>query len=114
MVPLQYDSSGDKIEILTRPDQTPSRGGSKSPKPAGPYPRYVVTFERKNRNGARIGRELLENEVKRLGYTFNRLLRDGTIQSAGRVSDFETPNISTLHWLKAILLFARFSPNRTR
>ena len=93
MVPLRYViHSGDKIEILTRPDQTPSRDWleiAKTGRALSKIRRHIREEERER--GREIGRELLENEVKRLGYTFNRLLRDGTIQSAGKSLGFRNP-----------------------
>lgn len=93
MVPLRYViHSGDKIEILTRPDQTPSRDWleiAKTGRALSKIRRHIREEERER--GREIGRELLENELKRLGYTFNRLLRDGTIQSAGKTLGFRNP-----------------------
>ena len=94
MVPLRYViHSGDKIEILTRPDQTPSRDWleiAKTGRALSKIRRHIREEERER--GREIGRELLENELKRLGYTFNRLLRDVTIQSAGKTLWFRNPD----------------------
>jgi guanosine-3',5'-bis(diphosphate) 3'-pyrophosphohydrolase len=93
MVPLRYViRSGDKVEILTRPDQTPSRDWleiARTGRALSKIRRHIREEERDR--GREIGRELLENELKKLGYTFNRLIKDGTIKTAAKALGFRKP-----------------------
>jgi guanosine-3',5'-bis(diphosphate) 3'-pyrophosphohydrolase len=93
MVPLRYViRSGDKVEILTRADQTPSRDWldiAKTGRALSKIRRHIREEERAR--GREIGRELLENELKKLGFTFNRLLKDGTIKTAAKSLGYRDP-----------------------
>jgi GTP pyrophosphokinase len=81
MVPLRYQMrSGDTIEILTSANQKPSRDWlniARTGRAISKIRRFLRDEEREL--GIRIGREILEAELKRANFTFAKLKAEGRI-----------------------------------
>lgn len=84
MVPLRYElQSGDYVSILTKPDQRPSRdwlNWAQTGRALSKIRREVREDERER--GRVIGKELLENELRKRGMGLNRLIRNGKLERA--------------------------------
>jgi len=82
MVPLRYElQSGDTLEILTSPHQRPSRDWlsiARTGRAVSKIRRFLRQEEREL--GLRLGQEMLESELKRVGWSVQRVLREGTLQ----------------------------------
>ena len=84
MVPLRYAlQSGDCIEILTSDSQQPNRDWLDIAR-TGRAIQKIRRFLRHEEmaQGARLGREMLEAELKRLGWTLARAQREGRVRDA--------------------------------
>ena len=81
MVPLRYElQSGDTVEIMTSPNQKPSRDWldiARTGRAIQKIRRYVREEEREL--GIRIGREMLESELKRTGWTLAKFKADSNV-----------------------------------
>ena len=84
MVPLrQVLRSGDRIEILTKNDQNPTRDWldwARTGRALSKIRRHVREDERER--GRTLGRDMLDNELKKHGHTFNKLYKSGEIKTA--------------------------------
>lgn len=84
MVPLRYVlRTGDSMEILTSKNQKPNRGWLKIAK-TGRAIQKIRRFLRQEEQelGVRIGRDLVENELKRLGSSLAVAKSEGRLASA--------------------------------
>ncbi len=86
MVPLRYPvQAGDTIEVLRKPDQKPNRDWlewAKTGKALSKIRRHVREEEREK--GRETGRQLLENELRKRGHSFNKLLKSGALLEAAK------------------------------
>ena len=84
MVPLRYElQSGDYVSILTKPDQRPSRDWlewAQTGRALSKIRRAVREEERER--GRVIGKELLENELRKRGMSLSRTVRNGKLDRA--------------------------------
>ncbi len=76
MVPLNYElKSGDIVEILTSKKSTPSKDWLKFVKSAHAKNKIKAWFKKQlKEENVKIGREILEKEVKRYGLNINNIL----------------------------------------
>ncbi len=90
MVPLKYElKSGDSVEVLTANHQHPRRDWLKLVKTSraiSKIRRYLRQQERET--GLRIGREMLESELKRHGRSVEKVVKDGTLKRIVKEMDF--------------------------
>ena len=79
MVPLKYElKSGDTLEILTSPSQEPNRDWLEIAKTGRAISKIRRHLRQKEQEaGVKLGRELLENELKRVGWTVDRVNKQG-------------------------------------
>jgi GTP pyrophosphokinase len=82
MVPLRYElHSGDTVEILTSQNQEPNRdwlGIAKTSRAISKIRRHLR--QREAEQGARLGREMLESELRRSGWSLARVEREGNLE----------------------------------
>ena len=82
MVPLRHELlSGDSVEILTSPNQHPSRDWltvARTSRAISKIRRYLRQEERER--GVTMGREILEAELKRFGYSVSRVEGEPELQ----------------------------------
>jgi GTP pyrophosphokinase len=82
MVPLRYElQSGDSVEVLTGNHQHPRRDWLKLVKTSralSKIRRYLRKQEQET--GLRIGREMLESELKKYGKSIDRVVKDGSLK----------------------------------
>ena len=87
LVPLRTElNNGDIVEVLTSPNQTPSKDWLKwvRTSKARNKIRHWIKSEQRERSIA-IGRELLEKELRKYGFSLNRAM--GTEEFSGAVSE---------------------------
>lgn len=87
LVPLRTElNNGDIVEVLTSPNQTPSKDWLKwvRTSKARNKIRHWIKAEQRERSIA-IGRELLEKELRKYGFSLNRAM--GTEEFSGAVSE---------------------------
>ncbi|MEZ4323065.1 MAG: bifunctional (p)ppGpp synthetase/guanosine-3',5'-bis(diphosphate) 3'-pyrophosphohydrolase [Myxococcota bacterium] len=81
MVPLRYElRSGDTVEILTSQNQEPNRDWlaiAKTSRAISKIRRHLR--QRELEQGARLGREMLEGELRRNGWSLERVKKDGNL-----------------------------------
>jgi GTP diphosphokinase / guanosine-3',5'-bis(diphosphate) 3'-diphosphatase len=84
MVPLRYAlQSGDSIEVLTSPTQQPSRDWldiARTGRAISKIRRYLRQEERDQ--GVRLGREMVDGELKRFGWSLDRCKKEGRLKPA--------------------------------
>lgn len=84
MVPLRYTlKTGDSLEILTSINQRPNRGWldiAKTGRAIQKIRRFLRAEEREV--GVRLGRDMLENELKRFGSSVAKVKTEGGLASA--------------------------------
>ncbi len=92
IVPLRYElCNGDVIEILTNPNQTPSKDWLvfvKTAKAKAKIRSYIKAAERSR--SLQLGREILEKEIKKHGGSLAKMLKDGQIATAAKDEHFQT------------------------
>jgi len=83
MVPIRHElQSGDTVEILTSPNQRPSRDWldiAKTGRAIQKIRRYLREEEREL--GIRLGREMLENELKKFHFNITKTKSDGRLKT---------------------------------
>ncbi len=83
MVPLRYElQSGDHMEVLTSPTQTPNRDWLKIARTGRAIQkirRYMREQEREQ--GERLGKEMIEAELKRFGWNLQKVNAEGGIKT---------------------------------
>ncbi len=86
MVPLRTVlRSGDRVEILTRPDQKPNRDWLEIAHTGRALTKIRRALREEERaRGTELGRELLEAELKKRGRSLARMLRAGDIEAAAK------------------------------
>jgi guanosine-3',5'-bis(diphosphate) 3'-pyrophosphohydrolase len=81
MVPLRYElRSGDTMEILTSPNQQPNREWlefARTSRAISKIRRHLHQLEREQ--GARLGRDMLEGELRRSGWSMERVKKEGRV-----------------------------------
>ncbi|TVQ90994.1 MAG: bifunctional (p)ppGpp synthetase/guanosine-3',5'-bis(diphosphate) 3'-pyrophosphohydrolase [Deltaproteobacteria bacterium] len=79
MVPLRYAlKSGDSVEILTSPNQKPNRGWLEIVKTGRAIQKIRRVLREEERElGVRLGREMLEAELKRLNTSLSKIKGEG-------------------------------------
>lgn len=81
MVPLRYElKSGDTLEILTSPNQEPNRDWldiAKTGRAISKIRRHLRQKEQEQ--GVKLGRELLDNELKRVGWSLEQVVKKGRL-----------------------------------
>ncbi len=81
MVPLRYElQSGDTMEVLTSETQSPSRDWleiARTGRAISKIRRYLRQEEREQ--GIRLGRDMLEGELKRFGSSIEKTKKDGRL-----------------------------------
>ncbi|MEQ1567067.1 MAG: bifunctional (p)ppGpp synthetase/guanosine-3',5'-bis(diphosphate) 3'-pyrophosphohydrolase [Myxococcota bacterium] len=84
MVPLRYQlQSGDTVEILTSENQRPSRDWclvARTGRAIQKIRRYLRQEEREQ--GLRLGRDMIEAELKRCGWSLQRVTKEGLLKEA--------------------------------
>jgi GTP pyrophosphokinase len=82
MVPLRYElRSGDRVEILTSPNQQPNRDWlkiAKTGRAISKIRRHLRQQEREH--GIRLGRDMLEAELKKYGDTLQKAVSEGRMK----------------------------------
>jgi guanosine-3',5'-bis(diphosphate) 3'-pyrophosphohydrolase len=84
MVPLRYElQSGDTVEILTSEHQRPSRDWVEMCR-TGRAIQKIRRFLRheEEAQAVRLGREMVEAELKKFGWSFQRVVREGRLKEA--------------------------------
>ncbi len=93
MVPLRYVlENGDRLEILTRPSQTPSRDWlniAQTGRALSKIRRYIREEEREK--GRALGKELLEAELKKFNISLPKLQRSGILKKVTREFGHKKP-----------------------
>ena len=81
MVPLRYElRSGDRVEILTSPNQEPNRDWLQIAKTGRAIQKIRRHLRQKERErGVKLGREMVENDLKKYGWTLQRARTDGRL-----------------------------------
>lgn len=81
MVPLRYElQSGDSVEILTSPNQKPNRGWLEIAKTGRAIQKIRRVLREEERElGIRLGRDMLEAELKRFNTGIARLKSEGSL-----------------------------------
>lgn len=86
LVPLRYQlKQGDQVEILTSPNQHPNRDWlqiARTGRAVNKIRRYLRQQEREQ--GIRIGREMIEAELKRFGWNLQKVRSEGLLKVALR------------------------------
>lgn len=94
MMPLRSTlSSGDTVEILTSKDQHPRRDWLefvKTGRAMARIRRYLRNEERET--GARLGREMLENELKKFGSSINGVVKSGALKRLLKANNIREPD----------------------
>ena len=82
MVPLRYELvSGDVVEIITSPNQQPNRDWlqiAKTGRAIQKIRRHLRLLEREQ--GVRLGRDMIEAELKRVGWTLAKVKSEGLLK----------------------------------
>jgi (p)ppGpp synthase/HD superfamily hydrolase len=92
MVPLKHElRNGDRIEILTQPTQHPSRDWLEFAKTGRALSkiRHVIREDERER-GRVLGREILENELKKRDQNLQKLSKSGELKEAAKRLNFVT------------------------
>lgn len=83
MVPLRYElQSGDVVEIITSPNQQPNRDWlqiAKTGRAIQKIRRHLRLLEREQ--GVRLGRDMLEAELKRVGWNLAKVRLEGLLKA---------------------------------
>ena len=91
MVPLRYElQSGDHMEVLTSPTQTPNRDWlqiAKTGRAIQKIRRYLR--EQETEQGGRLGREMIESELKRFSSNMQKISSEGGIKAILKKRDVE-------------------------
>ena len=91
MVPLRYElRSGDTVEVLTSETQKPSRDWldiARTGRAITKIRRYLRLQEREK--GVKLGREMMDGELKRFGWTLERVKKEGRYKEALRARGFK-------------------------
>ncbi len=96
MVPLSYKlKSGDIVEIITNKKSTPSKDWLKYVKSAHAKNKIKAWFKRQLKDeSVKIGREILEREIKRYGINPNTILTTANLKKA--CEEFSVNDVDTL------------------
>jgi len=92
IVPLKHRlKSGDTVEIITSPSQTPSKDWLKivrSSRAKAKIRSYIKEQERERAN--KLGKEILEKTLRPYGLTFSKIEKTGELLKAGQNLGFRT------------------------
>jgi GTP pyrophosphokinase len=106
MVPLRYQlRNGDTVEIITSPTQKPSKDWLTlvATSRAKAKIRAEIRAEQRERSG-KLGRELMERELRRVGYAWSRAEKLGILDKA-----VETCKVQTLEELLIFVGYGKFT-----
>ena len=80
--PLHWElRSGDRLEVIRKPDQKPGRGWLEIAKTGRALSKIRRSIREKEREGGKeIGRDLLETELKKRGTSLAKVTRDGSLE----------------------------------
>ena len=94
MVPLRYAlQSGDSVEILTSPNQKPNRGWLEIAKTGRAIQKIRRVLREEERElGVRLGRDLLEAELKRFSTSIAKVRSEGGLNRALQARDLDGPD----------------------
>ena len=94
IVPLKYKlQNGDTIEVITSENQKPSKDWLKIAVTSNAKSKIRSVIKAEQREMAKkVGQEIMENELRKHGSSFSKLLKDGTIKNAGQRLDYATPD----------------------
>lgn len=94
MVPLKHRlSSGDIVEVLTSPTQSPSKDWLKIARSSRARAKIRVFIKTQERDKAReSGQALLEKELKKYGSTVARMEKSGDLLRVAQAHHFRTPD----------------------
>ncbi len=83
MVPLRYElQSADRVEILTSPNQEPNRDWLHLAKTGRAIQKIRQHLRRQERErGVKLGRDMLEHELKKYGWNLQRGRAEGRLES---------------------------------
>jgi GTP pyrophosphokinase len=86
MVPLRHElSAGDTAEIIRRADQKPSRAWLEWAKTGRALSKIRRTIREEERiKGMETGRQMLDNELRKRGFNFAKMLKRGEILEAAK------------------------------
>ncbi|MEN9722474.1 MAG: pyrophosphokinae, partial [Pseudomonadota bacterium] len=93
IVPLKHRlKSGDTVEIITSPTQTPSKDWLKIVKSSRAKAKIRAFIKTQERERARhLGRDLLEKALRPFSRTLNKLDRSGELIKAAQILHFRSP-----------------------
>jgi len=93
MVPLRYElRSADRVEILTSPNQQPNRDWlkiAKTGRAISKIRRHLRQQEREH--GIRLGRDMLEAELKKYGSTLQKSIAEGRMKEVLKRRGYRDP-----------------------
>jgi GTP pyrophosphokinase len=91
MVSLRHElESGERLEVLTRKDQKPSRDWLEIARTGRALAKIRKALRDAERDqGIEVGRELLANELRKHGRTLSRLTKDGRLKHALKENGFK-------------------------
>ncbi len=91
LVPLRYKlKSGDTVEILTSPSQTPSKDWLTFVKTSRAKTKIRQFLKAKQRERSiQLGKELLEKESTKRGISLSRIVKNGELEEVAREFGFE-------------------------
>jgi GTP diphosphokinase / guanosine-3',5'-bis(diphosphate) 3'-diphosphatase len=109
LVPIKHElASGETIEILTRPDQKPSRDWLRVAKTGNALTRIRRALrDEEEKQGVELGRSMLEGELRKHSRNLNKLTRDGALRQAAKNLGFREPEQMFLQIAKAKLSVTR-------
>jgi len=86
MVPLRHElSAGDTTEIIRRADQKPSRAWLEWAKTGRALSKIRRTIREEERiKGMETGRQMLDNELRKRGFNFTKMLKRGEVLEAAK------------------------------
>lgn len=92
LVPLRYKlKSGDTVEILTSPSQSPSKDWLTFVKTSRAKTKIRQFLKAKQRKESiELGRELVEKECAKKGVSFSKILKSGELKEIAKEFGFET------------------------
>lgn len=94
IVPLRYElRSGDHIEVITSPNQRPNREWmdiARTSRAIQKIRRYLRDLEKEQ--GVKLGREMVEAELKRFGWNLARIKTEGRLKEAMRLRGAKDPD----------------------
>lgn len=93
IVPLKYRlKSGDTVEVITSPSQTPSKDWLKIVRSSRAKAKIRAFIKQQERDRAlQIGKELLDKALRPYGHTLPKLDKSGELQKIAQQQSYRTP-----------------------